>query len=423
MARSRGDGTCARSGWCSQSHPRATARPSSRLRWPTFASIIVVLAFTARSGRHLVASSSGGGPPSAARPLRPAEVEESATSGAPWTRSDDAEFQPADSELREDRLAAADLRRSLARHSTEALGARGQALAAAALSALVLFTGVWLTAGAPRLIRHVSWFAIGSSLGLCWALHPRTCPGCFGKFSPVESVHFTVAIAVHIGVLFSLFQKAGRYLLGALGAAGAAHCLGGVHIARCALQAGHELSNVLVLSATGLIGAHLTQRFEKSGLCVLSAFAGGFGLAVVLHWWGRWVWLLLRNIDDPAEYNTPAGHLGRLLESSPSARGMAEYSMFLAFWLNLGILGCASQWSLFTWLWESGEADSTATSEETRREAQQKDSGSATPRTSCRTLAIALTPDDGSIYLPAPRSSASSGHVLWPCSGTRQQTP
>eukprot|EP00933_Yihiella_yeosuensis_P082716 TRINITY_DN9669_c0_g1_i1.p1 TRINITY_DN9669_c0_g1~~TRINITY_DN9669_c0_g1_i1.p1 ORF type:complete len:443 (+),score=59.48 TRINITY_DN9669_c0_g1_i1:45-1331(+) len=309
---------------------------------------------------------------------------------------------------------AAELRSVLQRRTAELLGSHGEALVAAAASTLVLCTGVWLTAGASLPIRIFSWFVLGAVFGILWALHPSTAPERSTDSSLSTSTAFTLAVGIHVGVVFALFRSAGRYVAGALGGMAVARWVGALGSASwisaeasLAAQAGDY--SLLYLSFAGLLGASLSYRFEKSGLCVLSSLAGGFGLALILHWWVRWGWLVLRNIDNPVEYTTPSGHLARLFEhgghdgSNVSGRaGLGEYAIFLVLWLNLGILGSGVQWSLFSHLWAQQKHQIASPAAESW--ALQYKASNALP-------SIAETPRgqagvESSVYLPAQNGSS-----------------
>lgn len=204
-------------------------------------------------------------------------------------------------------------------------------------ASLVLCTGVWCLSVASLPFRSLSWFVVGACLGLLWALHPSTAParGCEdGDRSLQCSLSFVASVACMLGFFFALFQPAGRYVVGALSAVVIAHVLN---------EAGLSLEP-WALALAGLGGALLALRFEKSMLCGLSSLLGSFGLALMLHWWLRAGWLMLRNIHDPDEYTRPVENLARIL--GPDC-GFWEYLVFATLWLLLCVAGLTVQLRLF----------------------------------------------------------------------------
>lgn len=204
-------------------------------------------------------------------------------------------------------------------------------------ASLVLCTGVWCLAVASLPVRSLSWFIVGTCLGLLWALHPSTAParGCKeGERSLRCSLSFAASVACMLGLFFALFQPAGRYVVGALGA---------VVIAYGLKEAGLSLET-WALALAGFGGALLALRFEKSMLCGLSSLLGSFGLALMLQWWLRLGWLMLRNIHDPDEYTRPVEHLARIL--GPDC-GFWEHLVFATLWLLLCVAGLTVQLRLF----------------------------------------------------------------------------
>lgn len=333
---------------------------------------------------------------------------------------------------------AAELCTVMSRRSAAAFGARGEALAVAIPSALLLSCGVWLAAGPWTPVRAATWFVVGAVLGLAWALHPSTAPGMGDGYSVVASVHFAIAVAIHVGVAFALFNPAGRFAAGTLSAIAVAHGLGALPPLQFipAVAAGRsfasQLSSTFMLTAAGLAGAVAAHRYEKTGVCALSSLAGGCGLAWVLHWCGRWGWLVLRNVEDPEEYNTPLAHLGRLVGGPAGADGcgcgMAEYSLFTALWVNLSILGFLLQRGLFGCLWDNPVGLAVQVSEEAPQAMQRTTSGhhaGAFPVFSGGLSSPAFKPteaprdedslrsradeDDLSIYLPAAGPVPATG--------------
>jgi len=213
--------------------------------------------------------------------------------------------------------------------------------------------GVWLAAGTFTAVTVSTWFLVGCFTGACWALHPSTAPRYEGQPSNSAAACFVLISACLYGTAFALFRPAGRFIIGGMSSVMVCRCMSVLPLGDSPFknltditEIDIQLIGLIFLATVGFCGSVFTYTFEKTALCGLSSLAGGFGLATVLLWWGRWGWLVLRGAE---ERDTVLGNWVRLF---PNGEGdVLEYFFFSVLWVIFTVVGITAQRFIFEKLW------------------------------------------------------------------------